>query len=165
MRTVLVALLTATLGWPLEASAQVLEKAAPVPVPREVQEALTEALAVGMTRARRIENADPTDTDMAARALASLPESLEAAGAALDALAKAVGPGHEAELGSIRKYLDAGRPHVDALDGLKDRPLSAAAKQHAAAVREQLDLAESAHQKLMKALSAPKAGTPKPAGT
>ncbi len=162
MRTVLVALLTATLGWPLEGSAQVLEKAAPVP--QEVQEALTEALDVGMTRARRVENADPTDTDMATRAIAALPESLDAVGAALDALAKAVGPGHEAEIGSIRKYVDAGRPHVDALGALKDKPLSAAAKQHAAALREQLDLAESAHQKLMKALSAPKADTPKPAG-
>ncbi len=163
MRTVLVALLTASLGWPLGGSAQVLEKAAPPP--RELTEALTEAHEVAMTRARRVENSDPTDADMAARAIGSLPESLDAAAAALDALAQAVGPDHAAEIETIRKFQQAARPHVDALTGLKDKPLSAAAKTHAAAVREQLDLAESAHQKLIRALSAPKPNPPKPAGS
>jgi len=163
MRTVLVALLTASLVCPLGGvAAQVLEKAAPVP--RELQEALTEAHEIGMTRARRVESADPTDADMAARSIGSLPESLDAAVAALDALAKAVGPEHAAAIESIRKFQQAARPHVDALGGLKDKPLSASARAHAAAVREQLDLAESAHQKLMRALSAPKPDTPRPAG-
>ncbi len=162
MRTVLVALLTASLGWSLEGSAQVLEKAAPVPT--ALQDALTEAHEIAMTRARRVENAERTDADMATRAIASLPESLDAAAAALDALAQAVGPDHAAEIESIRKFQQAARPHVDALTALKDTPLSAAAKTHAGAAREQLDLAESAHQKLMKALSAPKPNPPRPAG-
>ena len=160
MRMVVVALLTASLGLPAgQVSAQVLEKAAP----DEVHLSLTQAHRMGMTHARRIENAEPADAEATVREIDALAAALADAAAELDDVAKAIGPGHEAEIEAIRKCQQAAQPHVQALSGLKDKPVSAAARAHAAAVREQLDLAEDAHQKLMKALSAAKAAAPSPA--
>ncbi len=160
MRTFLVALLAASLGLPAGSlSAQAADKAAP----EGLNLNLTSATRRCMTYARRIENADPGDTEAAANAIQALGEAMDAAGASLEDLAKAVPPGNEALIEQIRKSCQTARPHMDALNGLKDKPLSAAAKQHAAAIREQLDLAEEAHQKLMKALAASKPDTAKPA--
>lgn len=162
MRAFLVALLAASFGFPVaDVSAQVLEKAAP----DEVHLTLTGAHRRCMTYARRIENSEPAEAAETVRAIESLGQALDAAAATLEDLVKAIPPGNEALLEQMRKNYQSARPHMDALNGLKEKPLSAAAKSHAAAVREQLGLAEDTHQKLMKALAAQKPEPPKPAAT
>ncbi len=160
MKKLLAALLAisfAALAAPL--AGQVQEKAAP----EDVQFTLSTEHRVAMTHARRVENAEPSEKDDAVREIGVLVDALDACDAALDAVAKAAGPAYAAQVDAIRKYHVEARKHVDLLKGMVDRPLSAAAKAQAAAAREQLDLADTAHQKLIKALAAPKPDSAKPA--
>lgn len=153
----LLAISMAALAAPL--AGQIQEKAAP----EDVQDALSTELRVAMTHARRVENADATEKENAAREIGVLADRLDAVDAAVEVVAKAAGPAYTAQLDAIRKYAAEARKHVEQLKGLTDRPLSAAAKAQAAAVREQLDLADTAQQKLIKAMAAPKPAAAKPA--
>lgn len=137
---------------------QVQEKSAP----DDVQFSLSTQHRVAMTHARRVENAEPAEKEDAIREIGVLSDALDAADAALDEVAKAAGPAYAAQVEGIRKCHVEARKHVDQLKALVDRPVSAAAKAQAAGAREQLDLADTAHQKLMKAMAAPKPD-PKPA--
>ncbi len=160
MRKLLAALLAismAALAAPL--AGQIQEKAAP----EDVQDALSTELRVAMTHARRVENADATEKEDAAREIGVLADRLDAVDAAVEAVAKAAGPDYAAQLDAIRKYDAEARKHVEQLKSMADRPVSAAAKAQAAAVREQLDLADTAQQKLIKAMAAPKPAAAKPA--
>jgi len=138
---------------------QIQEKAAPV----DVQDALSTEHRVAMTHARRVENAEPSEKEDAVREIGVLADGMDGADAALDELAKLAGPAYATQIEAIRKYHAEARKHVELLKGMVDRPVSAAAKAQAAAAREQLDLADTAHQKLIKAMAAPKPETAKPA--
>lgn len=159
MRKLLAALLAISwvaLAAPL--AGQVQEKAAP----EDVQFALSTEHRVAMTHARRVENAEPSEKEDAVREIGVLVDAMDAVDAATDEVAKLAGPAFATQVDAIRKYHQEARRHAELLKGLVDRPLSAAAKAQAAAVREQLDLADTAHQKLIKAMAAPKPDTGKP---
>ncbi len=153
----LLAISMAALAAPL--AGQIQEKAAP----EDVQDALSTELRVAMTHARRVENADATEKENAAREIGVLADRLDAVDAAVEAVAKAAGSDYGAQVDAIRKYAAEARKHVEQLKGMADRPVSAAAKAQAAGVREQLDLADTAQQKLIKAMAAPKPAPAKPA--
>ena len=153
----LLAISLAALAAPL--AGQIQEKSAP----DEVQFALSTQFRVAMTHARRVENADPTAKEDAAHEIGVLADRMDALDAAVEAVAKVAGPAYPAQLDAMRKYTAEARKHVEQLKGMTDRPLSAAAKAQAAAVREQLDLADTAQQKLIKAMAAPKPAAAKPA--
>lgn len=161
MRTLLVALLAVAAGAvALPVAAQVSEKASPLD-DRAIL--LTQQHRMAMTHARRIELAEPSEREDAVREVAVLGDCLDAAAAQLDDLAKTVGPEQASKIEAIRaKQLEA-RKHYDLLKAEVEKPRPQGMRANAIAVRDAIDAAEGAHQKLLTSLAAPKPDTAKPA--
>lgn len=160
MRTLLVALLTVAFGAvALPVAAQdVSEKAAP----EDVHLLLTRQHRMGMTHARRVELSEPSEREDAVREVAALGDALDAAAAELDEVAKVVGPENAAKIDLIRKQQQEAKQKYELLKAEMDKPRAPLLKAHAAAVRNALDAAEDAHQKLMASPIAPKPDSAKP---
>jgi hypothetical protein len=159
MRTLLVAVLAGVLGvgaMPLSAQQ---DKSAP----EDHHLLLTRQHRFAMTHARRVEDAEASEKEDAVREVGSLGNAIEAALGELDEVAKAVGPAYAAQIEVIRNHeLDA-QKHWQLANAEGENGKLAVMKSHAAAAREAIDAAETAHQKMMAQLeSAPKPEAAKP---
>ncbi len=163
MRLLYAALLgIAVAGAPL--AGQVVGTVQTQAAPNEDQHiALTQQHRMVSTFARRIEIASEGEEEDVRANAEKLGGALDNAAAGLDALAKVTDAAQSASLDQIRKFQAEARKHYELLKAeVAKTPMELKqAKAHAAAVREQSELAEDVHAKML-APSKPEPTKPQP---
>ncbi len=150
MRTLLVAVLAGVLGVGAVPLSAQQDKSAP----EDLHILLTRQHRFAMTHARRVEDAEAAEKEDAVREVEALGNAIEGALSELEDVAKAVGPNHAAQIEVIKNHeLDAQKRWQLANAEGANGKLSVM-KTNAAAAREAIDAAETAHQKLMTQMDA-----------